>query len=183
MLDAFGPTASIETGCYIGKTTNWLFVNGYCPVYATDFMPAHYDVAVENLAGMHIELNLGDSRDYLRQIALRKDVPNESVFFYLDAHWTWDLPLREELQLINEHWRKSVIMIDDFKVEDDKDYRYDTWPQGTLSLATFNDVILGDVYFPSCPGIEEQEPRCGCVVIAQEGVDLRSVKELRAYIR
>jgi hypothetical protein len=49
------------------------------------------------------------------------------VFFYLDAHRYEDLPLRDEIRIVTRHWSEVAIMVDDFEVPNDSDYRFDDY--------------------------------------------------------
>ena len=74
----------------------------------------------------------GDSRNVLRSLSTAAGVGGRSVFFYLDAHDSGDLPLREELEIIFENWSDAVVMIDDFMVPHDSGYGYGDYGVGKI---------------------------------------------------
>jgi hypothetical protein len=57
---------------------------------------------------------------------VRQDPTNDPTLFYLDAHWEEYLPLRDELQLIYNNFPRAVVLVDDFKVDDDLGYGFDS---------------------------------------------------------
>jgi len=60
---------------------------------------------------------------YVRWLADR--IPTQRTLFYLDAHWGPGTPLREEIETISRSWESSVVVFDDFAVEDDPAYGFD----------------------------------------------------------
>jgi hypothetical protein len=131
---------------------------------------------------------LGDSRTFLADLAKREDVPLQNVFFYLDAHWEKDLPLYDEVRLILENWRNSVVMIDDFQVPDDSGYAYDDYGNGNcLTLDYLKELIEKHqlaVFFPSAASGDETGHKRGCVILADKGPAadrLTAVESLRQY--
>jgi hypothetical protein len=115
-----------------------------------------------------VDLRRGDSRTFLMDLAWDTAVPRSNLFFYLDAHWGHDSPLREEVEMILGCWRKSIIMIDDFEVPDDDGYEFDVLDDGTsLSLAHLEPLArFGMIAFPAAPSASETGARRGCVVLA-----------------
>ena len=77
-----------------------------------------------------VRLFLGDSPVILDQLTKTGLHPNDLTFFYLDAHWRDALPLREELRIIATQHACAVVMVDDFKVEDDSGYGFDIYGNG-----------------------------------------------------
>jgi hypothetical protein len=132
-------------------------------------------------------MSLGDSRAFLSQLCRDPLVSKRDVFFYLDAHWSDELPLHGELETITRCWQRSVIMIDDFEVHGDSGYRYDDYGPGKRLdleylhiLSSFNLVA----YFPSLPSDRESGLRRGCVVLADpsHAGRLDGISSLRRYM-
>lgn len=176
----------VETGTFRGTTTA-LFAATSLPVYTTEVNPRFFAYARTRLRGLRDDLHMyrGDSRSFLREIASDSDVPRRNVFFYLDAHWHDDLPLREEMEIIFSHWIDPVIMVDDFAVPG-TDYGFDDYGSGKrLDFSYIEPVVTQrglSVFFPNAPAAEETGARRGCVVVctadaARDGVD--SVSTLR----
>jgi hypothetical protein len=108
------------------------------------------------------------------------------AFFYLDAHWQEDLPLKQETDVIFSSWRNFVIMIDDFRVPADPGYGYDNYGLGkSLELRDFpfHEDPRVKVYFPAVPSAEESGRKRGCIVLASASAASRfgSISFLRPY--
>jgi hypothetical protein len=179
--------AVIETGTYRGESTIFFAAAG-CPVYSSEVNPRYLGYAQTRLRSRsNVRFCLGDSRQFLRRLIQDPTVPKDNVFFYLDAHWHDDLPLREEVDLIFRHWTRPVVMIDDFQVPDDSGYQYDDYGEGKkLSLDYLDPVAhLGFTpFFPALPSSEEVGFKRGWVVLASDGYSidqLRKVTQLREW--
>jgi hypothetical protein len=128
----------------------------------------------------------GDSREFLRRLSSQANLTAKFAFFYLDAHWWDDLPLLEEIQIVHKHWKRFVVLVDDFKVSGDAGYGYDDYGVGKVleieSFPQLKDMEL-DCFFPSLPSSEESGLRRGCVVFSdnETGSKLRGLKSLREY--
>jgi hypothetical protein len=164
------PAAVIETGTYRGTTTEFLSHLTDAAVYSVELNRRYYEYARMRFAEIGgVTLELGDSRQFLDRLSTDPRVPKQRVFFYLDAHWEADVPLREELLIIAEHWSESVIMIDDFQVVDDEGYGFDDYGPGKrLALDYLPLDSLGgySCLVPQLPSAEETGFRRGCVVLA-----------------
>lgn len=179
--------AVVETGTYRGETTIFLASAG-CPVYSSEVNPRYLGYARVRLWSLsNVHFCLGDSRQFLRRLIQDSTVPKDRVFFYLDAHWHEDLPLREEVGLIFRHWTRPVVMVDDFQVPDDFGYQFDDYGDGKkLSLDYLAPVAhLGFIpFFPTLPSSEEVGLKRGWVVLASDefSIDqLRGVSQLREW--
>ncbi|MBN1403101.1 MAG: hypothetical protein JW942_01360 [Opitutales bacterium] len=177
ILDGVGIGACVETGTFRGDTAEWLVLR-HRRVFSVELNPElrpHLEARFADSSGVH--LFFGDSRRFLAQLLENPRCPLQGVFFYLDAHWFADLPLREELAFIVSNWRRSVIMVDDFEVPGDSGYGYDVYPGiGALNqeyLRTRSGPAL-HWFWPSEPSSSEDGARRGCAVIAwEEGVAKR----------
>src|SRR6202049_3596789 len=179
--------AIVETGTYRGESTIFFAAAG-CPVYTSEVNARYLGYAQVRLwSRSNVHFCLGDSRQFLRRLIQDSNVPKGSVFFYLDAHWHDDLPLREEVDLIFRHWTRPVVMVDDFQVPDDSGFQYDDYGEGKkLSLEYLNPVAhLGFIpFFPALPSSEEVGLKRGWVVLAGGGLSLdqlRAVAQLREW--
>jgi hypothetical protein len=179
--------AVVETGTYRGESTIFFAAAG-CPVYSSEVNPRYLGYAQARLwSRSNVHFCLGDSRQFLRRLIQDSTVPKDKVFFYLDAHWHDDLPLREEVDLIFRHWTRPVVMIDDFQVPDDSGYQFDDYGEGKkLSLDYLDPVAhLGFTpFFPALPSSEEVGFKRGWVVLARDGLSidqLRKVTQLREW--
>jgi hypothetical protein len=81
-------------------------------------------------------LRLNDSRQFLRELS-HGALVDRCVSLYLDAHWSNNLPLLDELELIVSHWSRLLVMVDGFKIPDDPGYGHDDYGKGkVLALET-----------------------------------------------
>jgi hypothetical protein len=167
---AFDPQAVIETGTYRGATTQFLWDVSGVPVWTAEVSPRYAAFARWRFTSIRdVTVCQCDSRAFLRQLALDRDVPKARTLFYLDAHWGGDLPLREELSIIFYAWRDPVVMVDDFEVPGDSGYGFDDYGPGkrlTLSYLPTEEMDSFVPLFPSLRSQDEQGLRRGCVVIA-----------------
>ncbi len=149
---AFSFHAYVETGAHLGFTTQFLSHFGR-PVYAVEIDPEFHRRASELLCREpEVHLVLGDSVEFLEHVTTDIIKTTDLVLFYLDAHWRETLPLREELKIIATRHPRSVVMIDDFRVEDDLGYGFDCYPNGqqiTLDYLAEELQMHGwQVFFP-----------------------------------
>jgi hypothetical protein len=177
LLGALPLRAIVETGTFRGSTTEFLATQSGLPLYTGEAVPRFYHYSRLRLRRFaHVRVVLGDSRALLARLADDPLFPKDDVFFYLDAHWYEDLPLRAEVELIARFWRGAVIMIDDFEVPGDAEYGFDDFGPGKRlcldhlpPLAT----IGMEAYFPSAPARTESGARRGCVVLADRAAAAR----------
>ncbi|MCP3958744.1 MAG: class I SAM-dependent methyltransferase [bacterium] len=182
LLEAFPFQVLVETGTFRGATTRFLADASGRPVFTVDAHPRYYHYArLRFRRRPDITVEAGDSRRFLERLARAPAVPREDVFFYLDAHWQADLPLREELEIVCRSWTDSVIMVDDFRVPGDDGYIYDNYGEGReLSLEYLESLVPGrlDAFFPSLSSEQETGKRRGCVVLASGEPAARRLRAL-----
>lgn len=160
--------AIIETGTYRGNTTAYM-AKAKIPIYTVEFNARNHSyVFIRFIFNSKVHVANNDSRAFLNDLALKIDVPKEKVFFYLDAHWNADLPLRKELEIIFSTWRDSIVMIDDFEVPG-TGYAFDDYGAGNvLNLQYLRKTRYFDdykIYFPAKDENSETGQKRGCVVL------------------
>jgi len=163
----------IETGTFIGDSAGWLQHVSGLPVYTSEINRRFHALACKRLATIPaVQLTLGNSVDFLRQLAESSD-RGSFPFFYLDAHWYKDLPLARELQVICSNWEHFVIMVDDFEVPGDEGYRFDDYGFGrSLTVDAFRrtfERLSLQMYFPALPSRQETGACSGSIVLARKG--------------
>jgi hypothetical protein len=158
-----------ETGTYRGTTTHFLVSSTGGIVWTVELDPWSYGFCRARFCrDRRVRPIWGDSRQALGRFtpALGRNSP---TFFYLDAHWGNDLPLRDEIAAILARHADAVIMIDDFRVEGDGGYGYDDYGEGqSLSLEYIRPVIervAPRIFFPQLPSEEETGAVRGCAVL------------------
>lgn len=189
MLKRMEFSAVVETGTFRGSTTLFLVQSGL-PIYTVEISPRYYEYSALCLRRHRNQVHLseGDSRDFLRKAARHMGCPKSRVFFYLDAHWGNDLPLREEVEIIFENWTDSVAMIDDFAVPG-MDYGYDDYGPGRRLNMEYLLPVVDELqlipFFPSFGPDGETGFKRGCVVLCREdGIAdrLKGIDLLSAYL-
>ena len=157
----------IETGTYRGTTTEW-FAGFDIPVISIEVHSPSYEFAKRRLKRYkNVSVRLGNSVNVLRTI-LSQPEGAMPTFVYLDAHWENYLPLKEELEIICSNLISFVILIDDFKVPDDKGYAYDDYGSGKALTEEYLDLCnVGPLqkFYPSVPSFEETGARRGWIVL------------------
>jgi uncharacterized small protein (DUF1192 family) len=171
LLRLVGPVAIIETGTFRGISVDWFARYYPGPVLSCEKEPMYYLQAKARVSQYsNVDLRREDSRIFLREVlgTLPTDKP---ILLYLDDHWGFDLPLREEMAIIFATHHRSVVVIDDFRVPDDAGYGWDDYgPRGSLDLNQLDGVIPADarLFFPVLRSNNETGARRGCCVIAAE---------------
>ena len=167
LVSAIDFTCALETGSYRGSSTVMLAELIDAPVASVECRARNQLFASRRLEPYpHASSELGDSRQFLER---RLTAGSGPIFIYLDAHWYDDLPLADELRIIGNSGRQAVVMIDDFRVDDDPGYGYDDYGPGKALDSTYLSSvpeILGWARFvPSLPSSRETGARRGCVVV------------------
>jgi len=184
LINEFAPVALVETGTYLGTTTEFIAQTGL-PVHSVEERPRNYGFARMRLwRKRFVHLHHGDSREVLRSLfngPLRL-LDGQTLFAYLDAHWNPDLPLAEELDIIFDNCPAAIVMIDDFQVPSDPGYAYDDYGAGNsltpAYIAPMRLVHRLEAYYPSTPSSEETGARRGCVVLAKEGIHAARLRNI-----
>lgn len=179
--------AIIETGTFRGATTAYFRQITGVPVHSFESMPRYHGFARARLwRARDVHLHCGDSRAGIAALAASRARPRDPVFFYLDAHWEGDLPLREELDLAFTHWGQAVAMVDDIAVPDDPGYAFDDYGPGkALTLAYLGPRAAPPtaIWFPACVSGAETGARRGCVVLARDAEIIRRIDLVRTLRR
>jgi len=170
LVQKMAPKAIVETGTYLGTTTEWLAAF-QLPIFTCEADPENYGFAKARLeATPNVTVVQADSRAFLRQL-LHGSIGVGPNLFYLDAHWNDDLPLAEELEIIFGGRTDSIVMIDDFQVAGDAGYGFDDYGDGkALTSAYISGSVERfnlNVHYPATPSKGETGALRGCVVLAQ----------------
>jgi len=173
VIERVGPAALIETGTHRGATTRYLSRSTRLPVYTVEVDTRTFERAQRRLRREHnVRLTLGDSRAFLRNLPDAGVPAKTTALFYLDAHWSSELPLREELQIIQAIWTDWVAVIDDFEVPDDPAYGYDDYGPGNALRPEYLSACgfpMDRLRVPTLSGARESGARRGCVVLGSLG--------------
>ena len=106
----------IETGTYLGETISNV-VNNFDRVYSIELSSNYAQKAIEKFKNnAKVKIIQGDSSVVIGDLA---DKVNDSVFFWLDGHWSsgdtargdLDCPLLEEVKQINNKYKNRNVKI------------------------------------------------------------------------
>ena len=170
------PVAIVETGTYLGTTTEWL--SGFqLPVLSCEVSHRNFGFSQRRLIETkNVKLILGDSRSARRGMLAGPllTFQDETILFYLDAHWGDDLPLAEELDIIFSLCAKAIVIVDDFQVPDDPGYSYDDYGPGkSLTIEYARGAMERHelkIHYPSIRSEDETGAKRGCAVFAKKPV-------------
>jgi hypothetical protein len=184
ILAKSSPAIIVETGTYLGSTTEYLAATKL-PVYSVESDRCAYGFAKARLWRRHnVHLKRGDSRAALQEW-LDGPLHNHSsgpALFYLDAHWSSDLPLGEELAVIFDRCGDAIVMIDDFRVPFDSGSGYDDYGDGKVLVPAYIEPAVHSFrlrgFYPSTPSAEETGLRRGCIVLVKEASLIRDMEAL-----
>jgi len=174
LLEMFSFDLVLETGTFLGETTGYFASTMAIPVHTCELNHRFHAVAklrLDNYPGIHFFQ--GDSRNFLKQVSQGGNA-GKFPFIYLDAHWYDDLPLCEELEIIDGAWNQYIVMVDDFKVPFDLGYTYDDYGPGKCLnaglISTASTERTLSIFYPSLPSQDEVGSLRGCAVIASDPV-------------
>jgi hypothetical protein len=175
ILEAMHPSCIIETGTYRGITTEFLAEFGV-PVHTIEVNPRLHAYAQRRLRHYrNVTCHLGRSFDVLQRL---QAMPN--AFFYLDAHWDADVPVREELTDIARRWEHPVVMIDDFHVPGDSYGWLDRGPDRELKVPILGLYASWPRFYPAKRAYQETGQNTGWTVLMPAiRTNFDSIEELR----
>ncbi len=158
----------LETGTYRGTTTEFLSAVIGTPVHTVEIDARFREYSAKRLSfDRSIKVVGGDSRAFLRAMAARSRLREQTLFVYLDAHWRDDLPLREELEIVRDSFERAVVMVDDFQVPGDDGYGFDDYGPGKRLGRELLPPLPGWAeFYPALPSGRESGFKRGCVVLA-----------------
>jgi len=171
-------TSFVETGTLYGATAGYVRRTFKTPVFTSEINRTYYLISKFNLIWFRgINKFLSNSPDFLRQICTAVSIGN-CPMFYLDAHWYDYVPLPEELAIIAENCEKCVIVIDDFFVPSEPEFRYDDYESLRIDLDVVYSSLLSCrsdvfVYLPAySPNLDPGGKGIGYCVVILGGVEL-----------
>lgn len=173
----------VETGTFRGTTTDYfLTATGY-PIYSVELdVRSFYFSKCRFRKSKRVTLFNDDSRSFLNYLVTQKALKSRNIFFYLDAHWNDDLPLVQELEIIMKNWENYIVMIDDFKVDNDPGYDYDIYNGQSLELTLLNPLkqYYYKAYFPINSTNETGAKRGSIILTGSEKIanELNLIAEL-----
>ena len=177
----------VETGTYRGASTAW-FAGFGLPVFTVEKNPRFAQlirlIFADNPLVHPFEM---DSVAFLDRLSKDDRTTQPTTLFYLDAHWGKHLPLSAEIQIVARSFPDAVVVIDDFEVPDDPDYRFDDFGRGKrldVDYVKRAGVAGLKAFFPVLRGIDEDGARRGCIVLTRNSAlaeRLQKIPLLRPY--
>jgi predicted O-methyltransferase YrrM len=185
LITSLRPVHIIETGTYRATTTAW-FAEFGVPVTTIELNPRYAEFARRRLQKRdNVRVLQGDSVAMLHRLATEGTLAEGPVLIYLDAHWGEHLPLREELELLFARCAECIIVIDDFKIDDDDGYIYDEYGyEKTLEVSYLerSKIPGAQAFVPATPGRDETGARRGAIFLTASqklAALMQRMKELR----
>jgi predicted O-methyltransferase YrrM len=158
----------VETGTFRGTTAEWFSQFGL-PFETIEVYERYAAFSQARLRRYrNASIFFGSSVPYLKTRAASGIPKHTRQLFYLDAHWEYYLPLREELEIIFSAYDDAVVLIDDFMVEGDAGYGYDRYSEEnslTLDYISKSNLPRLWCFFPATPSSQETGARRGWVVL------------------
>lgn len=121
-----GATAFVETGTYLGDSSLSVHrMNRHLPIFTCEINKWFFNLARRRLAKLAaINMFNASSTDFLVRLIDSRQI-GACPLFFLDAHWYDEWPLLQELELITSRQNRGVIIIDDFLVASQPQFKYD----------------------------------------------------------
>jgi hypothetical protein len=137
----FKLTTFLETGTYHGETAK-IVSKYFNKVITIENNQDFYQIALNNLKDIsNCNLYLGSSPEMMEKYIEKN---NNSIFFFLDAHWEEYFPLLDELKIIKDKNLKPVIAIHDFYVPDENGnakFGFDSYHSQPLDFPYIKNAI------------------------------------------
>lgn len=143
LRDRFKIETIVELGVAVGGSTKWM-ANHFENVHAIEINESFLNIAKQRCEGTTRmpQFYLGSTVDLLADVLAKCTGP---VMIFIDSHWS-ELPLFDELHIIETSGLKPVIAIHDFKVPNERGLGFDSYNNVDISfenIKSFLDRIYG----------------------------------------
>lgn len=177
LSDLIEPDYVIESGSFLGTTTQYLSVLARVKTYSIEINQKFSRIAKSRLSGDisndRVQIIDGDSATQFPRILEGIDSKNSCVLAYLDAHWLEHIPLHEELQSLLDWGGDFVAIIDDFYIPGDQGYGYDIYENHRVDVTHVPVSEQISIWIPSESSTEESGARRGTAYIVSASLKLR----------
>jgi len=180
----FKPTIGIETGTFLGSSTPYLATMVEKEMYTIEIDQKTFSLAEErfqkNNHQKNINLVLGDSVLQIEKILSSLNPKTDRVLAYLDAHWYDAIPTTKEIESLISWGGSWVAIIDDFKIETDPGYRFDSYGDVEIGKEILPNNLGLCLYIPNIPSKFETGRRKGTGYVCMKSDEevLSSISEL-----
>ena len=125
----------IETGTFLGMSTGYMALQfSSTPIFTSEINPESFAKAKKKLGRFpNVHCFHGGSDKFLTYL-YDKNLPGERPLFYLDAHWLNEWPLEDEVRIISNRSKSAIMIIDDFKVPGNPNFKYDRYGDKECSI-------------------------------------------------
>jgi len=152
IAEAYKATHLIETGTFLGSSTVYLSGMVTQKTYTIEVDKTTAAKARKrfelNNSGLDIELIVGDSAIEIAKVLKRIPNSNNKILAYLDAHWLEAIPTKNELLALQNWGGDWIAIIDDFKVEDDLGYGFDSYGETEIGVEIVPQIKGLQVWVP-----------------------------------
>lgn len=166
LLVDFKPDFILETGTFLGDSTE--FFGKYSKVVSIEKSKLFYYLSKSRFyKDDHIEIVYGESSVELKKF----ENFNKKTFFYLDAHWGEDMPLKIEIEQITNNYSDYIICIDDFAVPKNSSWGFDSYDGVNLDIKLLQNLNAVKIYFPDYSSDLETGGKRGTVFLTNTHID------------
>lgn len=153
LSELFKPDYAIESGSYLGTTTQYLSVLALRKTYSIEINKDFSTVAKsrlrDDITRDRVQIIDGNSAIQLPIILKGIDPMTSSVLAYLDAHWLEHIPLFEEIQSLLDWGGEFIAIIDDFYIPGDLGYGFDQYEKHRVDISHIPESEKISVWIPS----------------------------------
>ena len=187
LLEQFAPTIVIETGTYLGITTDFLASVTNARIFTIEVQQSHASLAAIRFhnsgTSQSIELHVGDSAREVPEILSELNSRRELIFAYLDAHWDETLPLMAELDAFEKVVGPCVLVIDDFEIPNQPGYGFDQYGDFRVSIELISRSSQFKVWVPSESHLRETGARRGTAYLINKSAAKRLKKSFYTNLK
>lgn len=163
------PSFIVETGTLYGTTTKWLTSHSNCPIYSCEINDANYTFStLRFFINKRVKISNQNSIDFLSDLSQNHSL-TKTTFFYLDAHSLRSTPIKEEVKIIFENWKKAIILINNFQVPNNKKFGYKQFDKYTaIKLNYFGNLFKNKHLFFPLDYLKETGAKKGYLVVTND---------------
>jgi predicted O-methyltransferase YrrM len=174
LSEILGPDIAIESGSYLGTTTQYLASFASQKTYSIEINKQYASVAKDRLKADietgRVEIIEGNSAQHFPQIFKTINPQTSKIFAYLDAHWLENIPLMEEIQSLLDWGGDFIAVIDDFYIPQDLGYGYDLYENHRVDITHIPVSNEISVWIPSEKSNSESGARRGTAYIISKNL-------------
>lgn len=165
VCSTFKPQYAIETGTFYGTTTVALSSLVSKQTFTIEINPNYVQVAKSYFKRIGINddrIRLLEGSSATEIVEVLSNISKDSrILVYLDAHWGDKLPLQDELNALINWGGAFIAVIDDFYVDHDSNFGFDSYEGTKLDLNLIPDKFEGEIFLPSHSADKEFGARRG----------------------